>query len=420
VPTFAYSAVDKAGRETSGQIEARDREHAHFRLGEQGLQAFSLEVLKAGKQRAAATPPAKAAGQAQTAASKKSGQRLKAKQLLDFTEEISDLLTADLPLEPALQSMETRVSQPQVLAVVSLIRAKVRDGMSLSNALRQSSPSFSDLYCNLVAAGEESGALAAALKQQQRYLSMMSELRGKIASAMVYPAFLIVSSLGVTVLFLVFLLPKLASLMQATGSQPPLAAVILLKVSAFLQHQGWLLALAAVILPAVGAMWAKLPANRRTWDALKLRLPLVRGMVLARFHVQFLETLSTVMRNGLPLVKGMDLAAAATPNLVLREKLASAREEVADGTSLSRALERTGVFPSLLADLVRVGERTGRMAEALGKASQRFDKQLTKQIDRMSSLIQPVTIVLMALLVGSMAYIMISVIYDTISLLRSR
>ena len=417
MPTFAYSAVDKAGRETSGQIEARDRDHAHFRLGEQGLQAFSLEVLAVGKQRATVAPAKTAAKPSPV---RKGGQRLTHGQLLDFTEEISDLLTADLPLEPALQSMENRVSQPQLLAVVSAIRAKVRDGMSFSNALRQSSPSFSELYCNLVAAGEESGALAPALKQQQRYLSMMADLRGKVTAAMIYPAFLIVASIAVTVLFLVFLIPKLISLMEATGSEPPIAAVILMAVSQFLQHRGWMLAVAAVVIPALGATWVHLPQNRRSWDATKLRLPLVRGLVLARFHVQFLETLSTVMRNGLTLVKGLDLAAAATPNLVLRQKLETAREEVADGTSLSRALERTGVFPPLMADLVRVGERTGRMADALGKASQRFDKQLSKQIDRLSSLIQPVTIVFMAGLVGTMAYIMISVIYDTISLLRTR
>lgn len=418
MPTFAYSAVDKAGRETSGQIEARDRDHAHFRLGEQGLQPFAIEVMAAAKGQAAAPvvkPIAKPGGR-----SKGAGPRLKPAQVLDFTEEISDLLAADLPLEPALQSMENRLSQPQVLAVVSAIRAKVRDGMSLSQALRQSSPSFTELYCNLVSAGEESGALAAALKQQQRYLSMMAELRGKVTSAMVYPSFLIVSSIAVTVLFLVFLIPKLTTLMEATGSEPPLVAVILMAASSFLQQRGWLLAIAAAVVPGLVALWAKLPGNRRAWDGLKLRLPIVRGMLLARFHVQFLETLSTVMRNGLPLVKGLDLAAGATMNVVLREKLETAREEVADGTSLSRALERSGVFPPLMADLVRVGERTGRMADALAKAAQRFDRQLTKQIDRLSMLIQPVTIVFMAMLVGTMAYIMISVIYDTISLLRTR
>lgn len=418
MPTFAYSAVDKTGRETSGQIEARDRDHAHFRLGEQGLQPFSIEVLGVGKAKVAVAPAPKPA--VKSGVRKGDGPRLKPAQVLDFTEELSDLLAADLPLEPALQSMESRLSQPQVLAVVSNIRAKVRDGMSLSHALRQSSPSFSELYCNLVAAGEESGALSAALKQQQRYLSMMAELRGKVTAAMVYPSFLIISSIAVTVLFLVFLIPKLTMLMEATGSEPPLVAVILMAASNFLKERGWLLGVGAAVVPALVALWAKLPGNRRTWDGLKLRLPLVRSMVLARFYVQFLETLSTVMRNGLPLVKGLDLAAGSTMNTVLREKLQTAREEVADGTSLSRAVERSGVFPPLMADLVRVGERTGRMADALAKAAQRFDRQLSKQIDRLSMLIQPVTIVFMAMLVGTMAYIMISVIYDTISLLRTR
>jgi len=416
MPTFTYSAVDRGGRQTSGQIDARDRDQAFLRLGEQGLQAFSLESV--GSAQKVSPKRATSGGSKEDLPSRREGVRLTPKQLLEFTEEISDLLAADLPLEPALQSMENRASKSQVQTVVSRVREKVRDGMSFSNALRQSSPSFSELYCNLVSAGETSGALTPTLQQQLRYLKMMAELRSKMTSSMVYPAFLVAASLAVTVLFLTFLIPKLTVLMEATGSEPPLVAVALMAASEFLRESGWMLAIGAVVVPGLLFLWFRLPANRRTWDALKLRLPLIRGMTLAGFHVQFLETLSTVTRNGLTLVKGLDLCVGATGNLLLREKIRQIREEVADGSSLSRSLARSGVFPPLLSDLVRVGERTGRMTETLGKAAERFDKELGRYIDRLSMLIQPVTIVFMALLVGTMAYIMISVIYDTISLLR--
>ena len=188
-------------------------------------------------------------------------------------------------------------------------------------------------------------------------------------------------------------------------------------ISDFFRSYWWGILSTIGIALAVFQATIRLPANRPTWDRIKLQIPLIGVLMRTRFHVQILETISTVTANGLEMLKALKLAQTITPNLYLRERLKKIAEEVGDGVSLSFAFDRSGVFPPLLIDLVRVGEQTGNMSEALANAATRFDKELTKRIERVRAMVQPMIVVLMSGLVGIMAWIMISIIYDTISLI---
>lgn len=416
MPTFSYSAVSRGGEKDSGSLDARDREEAFRKLEQRGLQPFKLEERSV----SGSAPEPKKSKSANQTPEQTSGIHLKPQMVVLFTESLSDLLSGGLQLEPALKILASRSDKSKLRDVAAVVRDKIREGSSLADALRSTSPSFSELYCNLVAAGELSGSLDVILRRQATYLTTILELRGKVLTAMIYPSFLLVSGIGVTIVFITFLIPKLTVLISATGSEPPFAAAAMMAISDFFRSYWWGILSTIGIAIVVFQATIRLPANRPHWDRIKLQIPLIGVLMRTRFHVQILETISTVTANGLEMLKALKLSQTITPNLYLRERLKKITEEVGDGVSLSFAFDRSGVFPPLLIDLVRVGEQTGNMSEALANAATRFDKELSKRIERVSAMVQPMIVVLMSGLVGVMAWIMISIIYDTISLIQSR
>lgn len=424
MPDFTYRGLKSDGSTVTGSVVARDRADAVSKLAQAGVQPF--EVNESGSKGAAtaATAERKASEKAARAAStEKAGAagakiRLSPNQLIFFTEELSDLMAAGVQLEPALRMMESRGESGPLREVTTRIRSLVREGVPLSRAMSQASPSFGALYCNLVAAGEAGGALEDILRRQVIYLTTLSELRGKVLTAMIYPAFLFISGVAVTLLFISFLVPRLTTMIASSGRPVPAGAKIIIASTDFLRSWWWLLALLLVAVVVAFFFAIRQPAIRPSWDRIKLKLPLFGNLQLRRFHVQFLETLSNLLGNGLSLIRGLELSLGSTENLHLRDRLTQVTAQVADGGSLCRALEKSEVFPQSLIDMVRIGEQTGRLTESLGKAGERLDRDLNRAVERLSAFVQPVIMVLMAIVVGTMAYLMISVIYDTISMLR--
>jgi len=299
--------------------------------------------------------------------------------------------------------------------VTKILRQEVRDGTNFSTALRRASPSFGDLYCSLAQAGEVSGALPTILRRQAKYLLTLQELQSKVMFALIYPAFLFASGVGVAILFITFLIPKLTMLLDNTGGKMPGAAKFVIALSEFLKGYWWLIIGVSVAGFLFARAYVRAEQNREKWDKTKLDLPLFGAILRTRFYVQFLETLGNLVGNGLTLLRGLELTRAATQNLHLRTLLKGVIDTVGEGGALSRALKRSAFFPPLLIDMVSVGEQTGRISDSLERAASRYDKELEKSIQKVSALIQPVVVLVMAGMVGIMAYMMISVIFQTIS-----
>lgn len=418
MPDFSYRALRNDGSVVEGSIAARDRGDANRKLVSAGVQPFQVQESGKASSKPAAKPAKKPA--AKTGKGNLGQLRLTSTQVIFFTEELSDLLSAGVQLEPALRMMEGRGGSGPVRLVTTRIREQVRDGVSLSRAMAAVTPSFGPLYCNLVAAGEAGGALSDILKRQIRYLTTMADLRSKVVTAMIYPAFLFFVGGIVTVFFLSFLMPRLIRLVESNGGEVPLMIQILIAVSAFLKVWWWLLLIGLAVGIAVFFAIIRNPRYRPGWDRIKLKFPLFGTLQLRRFHVQFLETLSNLLGNGMSLIRSLQLCEGSAQNLHLESHIARVSEQVADGASLHRSLEKTGVFPTTLLDMIRVGEQTGQLTESLAKAGDRLDRDLNRSVERVSAFIQPVIIILMAGVVGTMALLMVSVIQDTISMLQTR
>ncbi|MEM6912094.1 MAG: type II secretion system F family protein [Verrucomicrobiota bacterium] len=417
--SFEYRALERNGSLSTGLLEARDRSEVLRLLERKALQPLSV------KEAALAKPPQ--ARLRKEPRSKKSVEpgtpgsvKLKRQQVITFTEELSDMLQAGLQLEPALRAMENRKELSELSHVTRTLRSEVRDGSSFSAALRKASPSFGPLYCSLAAAGEVSGALGVMLRRQAQYLAALAELQNKMVGALIYPAFLIVIGIGVLFLFQSFLIPQLLELLASTGGELPWGAKLVMGLSGFLAAI-WLPVLVLTVVGVVGFLqWVKKTENQKKWDEFKLKLPLAGPIMQSRIFVQFLETLANLVSNGLPLLRALELVRDATTNLFYRSRLDQAILLVGDGTALTRALSRVGGFPDLMQDMLHVGEQTGDLPTALRRSAQRYDSELSKRISRMTALITPIVLIVMAVLIGSVAYMMVTAIFQTISELRIR
>lgn len=411
MPTFSYSAHGPSGVVT-GELTAADRTEAFDLLGRQRLRPFKLEQAGAIKPKTGA-----AVKSAVNRGAESTGGpiHLKLAQVVLFVEELADLLGAGIQLEPALATMERRRELSGVKTLAGALRAKIRDGMSFSKAVAATSPSFGSLFCALAAAGEASGAMPTILKRQAQYLRSLQTLRGKVLFALIYPSFLIVAAVSVTLLFAVYLIPKLTELLDSTGGELPLGAQIIMHFSGFVKSTWWILAIAGVVAWLLFKLWRTRPESAIPWARVKLRAPLFGRIFKARFYVQFLETMANLVGNGLPMIQALQLTQQATENPYLRRELDGVLVHVGEGVSLSRALDRSGQFPPLLLDMVSVGEQTGNIADALAKAAERFDRELEKTVEKITALVQPSIICLLAGMVGIMAYLMVNTIFQTMA-----
>jgi type II secretory pathway component PulF len=410
MPSFLYEAVSRAGERIRGELVAQNRAEAFRKLDRDRLQPIKIQ------EKDGATASAPSADQPQPLGK----VRLSRGQIILFTEELSDLLDAGLQIEQALRVMEARKEFSKIKQIAASLRQRVREGSSLSNALRQASSSFGDLYCNLVSAGEISGSLPQLLRRQASFLVTMDDLQKKVVSALIYPAMIFVLGLGLIFLFMTYLVPQMTVLFEKTGKNVPFLTRLLIEVSAFFSHYWWAI-LVAIFLAGFG-FWQLIrhPRGKKWWHRVQLKIPVVGAVLRGRFYAQFAQTLSNLLGNDLPLLNGLQLMRGATLNEHWRRSLTEVTEYVGEGGAFSRGLQRLSDFPSLFIDMVAVGEQTGDLAKALDKVGKKYDKELNLRIQRLTSMVQPVIILVMAGMVGVIAYSIINGIFDAVSGLQTR
>lgn len=406
MPTFLYTAITAAGAGSSGEIDARTRGEAYKKLVDQQLRPVRIESR--------GTSPA------EPSVAAKSSVRLNLARQLQFAEELAELLESGLQLEPALRVIETREEKSPLKAVAASLRQQVREGKSLSAALRDCGGGFSELYVNMAAAGEASGALGSILRRQAEYTAVILDLRKRMITALIYPSIVFGAGVLLLLIFMMFLLPQLTSLLTRTGQQLPLVTRLLIGISGFFIHYWWAILLVIGVLVLSHRLWVRTPAGRAAWDRIKLRLPLVGAILRLRFLAQFLQTLSTLVANGVVLLNALLLVRNATGNTYIRSILDALVLQVGEGASFSRSMKKYSFFPSVLIDIVGVGEQTGKIGIALQRGAAKYDKEFGAAIQRLTILIQPITILMVALFVGLVAYSMITGILTTVSGLRMR
>ncbi len=412
---FAYQGTGDRGERRSGEVEAPTRSEALRRLATDRIQPLSL-IAKAneapGKNKKAARDQTSATPKNRREKTQATGEiRLSNAQLILFTDELADFLNSGLQLEPALQLIENREEYSPVKTVATRIREKVRDGTSFSEALKTVSPSFGELYCNLVAAGEVSGALAPLLSRQAIYLVAMQDLRSRIKLALIYPASLVLAGLGAMTVFMTVLVPQMTKMFNKEGSVMPLPTYILVQASNMTHKYGLAVAVVLATLIAAFVTYIRQPNGRRWWDEAKLKIPLVGPLMSASFYAQFCQTMANLLQNGLPLLTALKLMSRATGNAFFRALVLRVTDLVGEGASLTRSMKSVGHFPANLRDLVKVGEQTGDLGSTMEKVGVRYEKIIQERIDRIMSLVPIVIIMALGVMVLLIAWSMLAGIF---------
>jgi len=408
--SFAFKATTAGGGLENGVIEARSKAEAYQRLVSRRLRPVLIEPQDG------ATARETSASVSEPAAFK---GRVSSNDLLLFTEELAELLESGLQLEPALRIIESRKEAAVLRQVSATLRQQVRDGSSFSAALRRCG-GFSELFCSMIAAGETAGALPSILRRQADYLNVMIDLRRKISAALIYPSIVFSAGIVLLLIFMTFLLPQLTMLLSKTGQKLPFMTRLMIAVSEFFGHYWWLVGLGLIGLALAFWAWWRTPEGRMTWDRIALNIPIVGGIVSCKFIAEFCQTLATLALNGVTLLNGLTLFQRATGNVYLRDLLGRLIERVGEGAPLSSSLRNLPFFPGMLCDIITVGEQSGDLAGALQRGARRYDREFAAKIQKLTALIQPLTILVVALFVGLVAYSMITGILTSVSGLRSR
>jgi general secretion pathway protein F len=390
---YKYQAFDASGKMQQGQLNAESERDA-IRL----LQGKHLTPVK--------IHPAREAG-------KRSGRKkISHNDLLDFTNGLSTLVEARVPIDKALRLLDGITESAAMRELVLGLLRDVKEGKSLAGAMEAYPQVFSKMYINIIRAGEEGGILHELLPDLAEFLETTAKTRQAVVSAMIYPAVLLVTGIVSVMLLLIFVVPQFAALFEDAGTEIPASAAFLLSLSRFLQAWGWLFVVAAV---AAVVGWQRLdsdPALKLKKDGFLLSLPLLGNLILFKECAVFARTLGSLLGAGIPLIRALRVSREVIANSMLTENLKQVEEDVRGGAGLGISLEKTNQFPTLLHQLVTVGEESGRTADILLRTAVTFDNYVRNQMSTLVSALQPALIIFLAIAVGGITITMLSAVFS--------
>ena len=410
---FTYKARRRSGELVSGSLEVNDRGAAVAQLQRSGL--FPIAIL-AVEPAPKAKAPRKPAQSAQTGASPAPAgvlpeslrrlfsrqRRPKLQELATYTQQLANLLRAGMPITMALQSMSSLSSKGIPGAVSQDLKQSVVEGRALSDAMARRPDIFPPLVVNMVRAGEQSGALEEVLRRQSAHFERFAEVQAKFKSALIYPAIVTSVGAGLVFFFMTVMLPQFSSFFESFDMKDrlPASTMMLIRLSNFMKSYWWAFPLVGAAGYVVYQRFRASEAGRRQIYTLLMRLPVFGQVVRLNLFWQFARTLSTLLHNGVPVLQALRITEQVVPNVVVQQAVAATREAVTDGKSLAQPLARSGIFPQLMIDLIRIGEETGDVPAALMNVAETYEQDLNLALRTMTNLIEPVLIVVIAIVVG--------------------
>jgi general secretion pathway protein F len=391
MPRFSYTAYDEKGARAAGMIESETRETAIEALFRQGR--YPLELVEA------SGVPAPRWWEREVFAARAVSRR----GLALLTRELATLVKAELPVDEALRIARVQPLMPaHVRQTIAGALHRVLEGASLSEALQAEGGAFPAYYVHIVRAGEAAGTLGQTLEGLAGFLERAAEFRGRIGSALLYPALLMIAAAVAVLVILTVLIPTIAPLFKDAGVEPPFIVGFLLHArGAVAAH--WLAALSATVAAAAGLVALARNEGWRTWrDRQLLRLPIVSGLIRNGQTAVMTRTLGTLIRNGVPMLQALQVTSDVLGNRAVAAAVRTGADEVREGASLTGALARSGVFPELALRLTGVGEQTGQLEVMLERAGNIYELALQQQLERLSNLLTPVLTVVIGVMVGGL------------------
>jgi general secretion pathway protein F len=387
MPVFEYKGVASSGRSVSGVLDGENLKAVKSKLKKDGI--VVLEVHEGGAMQAARSREF-SFGRG----------RIRTGDVANATRQLATLLSSGLPLMEALNVLVDQEENQALKQSLASLRDSVRGGSSFTDALKTNAKVFSQLYGNMVAAGEASGTLEITLDRLADFLEEQVRFRGRFAAALAYPALMTVIGIGVLFFLFSFVLPRVVGMFEDMRQQLPFITLALLAVVHVLSRFWWL-----ILIALGGAGWYlkqhfSTQAGREKLDAWLLRMPVFGTLIRMIAVSRFTRTLGTLLQSGVPTLTALDIVQNVIGNTVLAEAVRKARENVREGESIAEPLRRSGLFPPVVVQMVSVGEKSGELEKMLLKVSDSFDRTVETRITALMSLLEPIIILVMGLVVG--------------------
>jgi type IV pilus assembly protein PilC len=423
MPEFSYKARRRSGELVEGVLEVADRPAALLQIQRLGLFPIAVDTARAG-----AVLNGKRNGQKTSLmsflpptlrAQMQKKRKPKLQELATFTQQLANLLQSGMPLTIALNSM-IHLESKGIPAVVSReLKQEVTEGKGLSDAMAKQPRIFSDLYINMVRAGEQSGSLVEVLRRMATHFQQFAEVQAKFTSALIYPAMVCCVGAGIIAFFMFFMMPRFMEIFNGFGVELPLPTRMLMGFSTFLINFWWLLGLVLIVAVILFKRFQASAAGARKLDEWKMSAPIVGKVVKLNLFGQFARTLGTLLENGVPVLTALKITEQVLPNRLIKEAIAKTREAVTDGKTIAQPLAASKIFPQLMVDLVRIGEETGDVPGSLNNLADTYENELQIGLRVMTQLIEPLLIIVMALIVGFLLISILLPLFRLISQIHS-
>jgi len=409
---FQYTALDAKGEQVNGVIPAASETEAIQLLRGQGL--YPTQIQEEGKaKKSKASAPAKSKTKVKAKAKSARGQiggRVKPKGLMIFTRQLATLIDAGLPLLRSLTVLEKQEPNPTLKATVNALADNVQGGSTFSESLAQHPKIFNKLYVNMVKAGELGGVLEIVLNRLAEYQEKAQKLKNKIVSAMVYPLIVMFIAIAILVFLMIFIVPKFEEMFRDTNQELPLISQIVFGTSKFFLARPLFVPNVVFVFIFVGVgiflfnIWGHTRGGRRIIDKLKLHLPIIGDIQRKSAVSRFARTLGTLVTSGVPILQALNITRDTAGNVVISQAIERVHESVKEGETIVTPLQASGVFPNMVISMVDVGEETGQLPEMLLKVADVYDDEVDNAVTALTSILEPVMIVFLALMVGSVVF----------------
>ncbi len=399
---FAYVALDAHGRETKGVLEVADQQEALVRLKEMGF--FPTRVRrKATTARNVNALKLKKKKSILTLSIPGMGKGVKTKAICTFTRQLATLIQAGMPLLRGLKILEEQEPNAAMKRTIAHIAATIEGGGTLSEALSQHPKIFNRLYTNMVKAGEMGGVLDVALKRLAEFMEKAQKIKGKIIAALFYPCAVLSVATVILAVLMIYVVPKFQEIFAGllNGQQMPAFTLFVLRISHLVKDHFFITAgifSGAFVLFRLGLMTS---FGRRLFDRFKLNAPIIGPVIRKSAISRFSRTFGTLVSSGVPILQTLTIVKETAGNIIVGEAVASVHASVKEGDTITQPLKASGIFPSMVVGMVDVGEQTGALPEMLLKIADTYDEEVDNAVASMTSLLEPIMIVFLALVVGS-------------------
>jgi len=385
---FLWEGKDKRGVKMKGEQPAKNESFVRAELRRQGI---TPTVVKSKKKPLFGS----------------SGSKIKGKDIAVFSRQIATMLRSGVPIVTSLEIISSGHKNPKMAAMVGALRSDIESGSSLSEALGKHPIYFDELYRNLVKAGESAGVLDTVLETIATYKENIESLKGKIKKALFYPAMVVAAALLVSAILLVFVVPQFEEVFKNFGAELPAFTQIVINLSRFMVGWWWLILL-VVVGAGVGFVAAKKrsPAFANFLDRMMLKMPVIGKVLHDASVARFARTLAVTFKAGVPLVEALDSVAGATGNTVYENAVKRIRDDVAVGYQVNMAMKQVGLFPHMVVQMTAIGEEAGALDTMLFKVAEFFEEEVNNAVDALASLLEPLIVIILGVVVGSMVIAM--------------